>query len=416
MQTVQTPITPPAALSPSESAKINQRFQAVVDVLEGGVKDGVFPGAVLAVGLGDTLIFQRAAGRRYDADTVDGEKRFGAPAMRLDTVFDLGSLTNIVVTTTIIMKLLEERRIKLDDRVSRYIEGFGVLGKSAITVGQVLSHQSGLAPWVPFYEELLNEHAGARMGILTSRGARQYVYNSINRSSLKQEPGTKQVYSDVGFILLGHMIEELTGQSLEKAAQRYVFQPLGMRSSSFIDLSLLRRGGIQAVPEMIAPTEECPWRKTILCGEVHDDNAWAMGGVAGHAGVFSSSLDLSKFAREMILAAYGRSTFLRPETLQLFWGRVTAEGAAHHFDSGWRFGWDTPTKDNAMIDAELSDRAVGECSFPGCSLWLDPRGDTPQSGLSVVLLTNRVHPTRANKKIRAFRPQIHAAIVQALTR
>jgi CubicO group peptidase (beta-lactamase class C family) len=304
------------------------------------------------------------------------------------------------------MKLLEEKKMRLEDRISRYIQGFGVLGKAPITVGQLLSHSSGLPHWHPYFEELLRHNTGSRLGILTSKGARDYVYNSINRSALKSEPGTRQTYSDVGFILLGELIETLTGLPLDKAAIRYVFQPLGLRSTSFIDLALVKRRGIQPVQDVIAPTEDCPWRKRVLCGEVHDDNAWAMGGIAGHAGLFTSARDLHRFASTIVSSSRGECDFLKEETVNQFWQRP------EHFSEGsWKFGWDTPSRDNGLGESALSAGAVGHCGFTGCSLWIEPERD-----LHVILLSNRIHPSRSNKKIFAFRAELHNAVLHAVSK
>lgn len=383
--------------SPKDSA-LKEAFQEVSTLLKKGVDDAVFPGAVLIVGKNGQIVFREAVGNKAVAST-----RNQTPLpMAIETVFDIASVTEILITTSILMKLVEANHIRLDDRISRYVQPFGVFGKSKVTLEQVLSHRSGLPAWMPFYEDLLRENAGARMGILTSKGAREFIYNQINRCELKYEPGTKQVYSDVGFILLGHLVEVLTGLSLERAAQRFIIQPLGLKSTSYIDLSMIKRRGIHPVTDLIAPTEECSWRKKLLCGEVADDNAWAMGGIAGHSGVFSTAFDLHAFAREVLASFHRQSNFLSRHVLDVFWSPVPNEG-----DSAWRFGWDSPSEENGMNQSKLSKDAIGICGFTGCSLWLEP-----QLGLDVILMTNRVHPNRSNKKIRSFRPHLHDAILR----
>ena len=238
--------------------------------------------------------------------------------MSRDTVFDVAGLTSVVSTTTLIMKFVEMGKLKLEDKVSRYIQGFGVSGKSMISIEHVLAHASGLPAWVPYYEELVMANAGDRIGILTSRGARDYVYNSVNRSSLKFPPGSKQLYSDLGLMLLGNMIEQLSGLSLDRATQKYLFQPLGLKSSSYVELAMIKRRGIHPVKDRIAPTEDCPWRSRVLCGEVHDDNAWAMGGIAGHSGLFTNAADLHLFSSELLKAFRGKSEYLRRDTVMRF--------------------------------------------------------------------------------------------------
>jgi CubicO group peptidase (beta-lactamase class C family) len=383
------------------SKKIDlESFSEVSSLLKKAVTDEVFPGAVLLVGRGGQVVYREAVGVRALSNNKEGI----VPALHPETVYDLAGLTEIVVTTTLLMKLVEAEQVRLDDRISRYIQTFGVFNKSPITLAQVLAHQAGLPTWVAFYEDLLKENAGARMGILTSKGAREFIYNQINRSELEYSPGTKQMYSDVGFILLGHLVEILTGTGLERAMQRFISHPLGLKSTSFIDLSMVKRRGLAPVTDIIAPTEQCAWRKRLLCGEVHDDNAWAMGGIAGHSGLFSNIEDLHRFAVEMLAAHRGESAFLSRNVVRLFWS-PTVESVA----TSWRMGWDSPSEENGMLECGFSKQAIGMNGFTGCSLWLDP-----ETGVDIILLSNRVHPSRHNKKIRNFRPQIHAAIHKAL--
>jgi CubicO group peptidase (beta-lactamase class C family) len=375
-------------------------FAEVSALLQRAVEEGVFPGCVLLVGKDGVEVYRQGFGVRATRIAKD-EK---TSEMSNDTVFDVAALTSVLVTTTLVMRLVESGHLSLSDRVSRYLQGFGVLGKSLITVGQLVSHTSGLAGWHPFFEELLKANAGVRMGVMTSRGAKEYVYNAIHRAQLKYEPGTRQLYSDLGVVVLGELIEVLTGLALDKAAQRYIFQPLGLKNTSYIDLTLIRRRGIHPVKNLIAPTEECPWRKRVLCGEVHDDNAWAMGGIAGHSGVFSTAGDLHLFATEMLKAYCGQSSFLKEETLEQFWKEsdLTAEG-------GWRFGWESPHAENGLGECRLGRAAVGHNGFTGCSLWLEP-----EKGIDIILMSNRVHPSRTNKKIRLFRPQLFDAVLSIM--
>lgn len=367
-------------------------------LLRQGVEEEVFPGAVLQVQHRGDVTFSEAIGHRtYPSD--------GNPssAIKLDTVFDVAGITGSVVTTSLIMKLFEGRKLRLDDRVSRYVQGFGVNGKSVITIQDLLGATSGLIAWAPFFEELVRLNSGSRMGMLTSRGAKEYVYNVINRSQLKYQPRSRQIYSDVGLIVLGQVIEILTGMSLDKAAQKLLFQPLGMKSSSYIDLSLVKRRGIQPVLDLIAPTEDCPWRKRVLCGEVHDDNAWAMGGVAGHCGVFSTAADLGVFAAELLRCYRGGGSFFRPQTVRGFLARPEA-----NFDLTHTLGWELPNRDNGFTEVGFGENAVGVTGFTGCALWLDPDKD-----LAVVLMSNRIHPNRSNRKIFGFRQELFRTVLSA---
>jgi serine-type D-Ala-D-Ala carboxypeptidase len=275
-------------------------------LLRQAVEAEVFPGAVLQVQSRGEMHFSEAQGfRTYP----EGDSN--PSPIRPDTVYDVAGLTGSIVTATLIMKLIENGKLNLKDRVSRYVQAFGVNGKSVITIQDLLGHVSGLSSSAPYYEELIRLSATSRMGVLTSRGAKEYVYNVINRSQLKYPPATKQLYSEIGLIVLGNVIEILTGMTLDKAATRMIFQPLNMKGSSFIDLSLVKRKGISPVLDLIAPTEDCPVRKRVLCGEVNDENAWAMGGVSGHSGLFSMANDISIFAAELLRCYAGNGTLLK---------------------------------------------------------------------------------------------------------
>lgn len=388
----------PAATSTSKTY-LDGLTVKLTTLLEDGVRGGVFPGAVLIVGKEGETIFRAAAGQQSSRAITGAES---VSHTTVDTVFDVASLTGSIVTATLILRLAEAGKLSLDDKVTRYLQGFGVYGKSKITIRQLLNHSAGLPSWAPFFENILEENAGPRLGIMTSRSARDYVYDEIQRLPLKYEPGTKHLYSDLGFMLLGNIVEVLTGLSLDKAAFKFVFQPLGLKSSSYIDLSMIKRRGIHPITDLIAATEECPWRKRVLCGEVHDDNAWAMGGIAGHSGLFTSAPDAHKFARSLLASYHGVGNFLKKETLRKEW--VGEEDS-------FRAGWDTPSKDNGMIDSGLSPNAIGMCGFTGCSLWIEP-----DRAIDIVLMSNRIHPTRSNKKIVQFRCDLHKAVLESLAR
>lgn len=379
--------------------KTTNTFANIRGILEKGVEDGVFPGAVLLVGRDGGILFHEAAGYK----SSKGIKNADLQLMEVGTVFDIAQLTGVVVTATLVMKLIEAGKLSLEDKVIRFLQTFGVHNKSSITIGQLLSHTAGLPASIPFYEDLLRENAGPRLGIVTSRGARDQVYGLIQRLALKYEPGTRQMYSEIGLILLGQLIEMLTGLSLDKAFMKNVAQPLGLKSTSYVDLSMIKRRGIHPVTDLIAPTEDCSLRKRVMCGEVQDENAWAIGGIAGHAGLFASAGDLHKFASELIAAYRSNSTFLTRKVVARFWNGV--EGV----EGSWKYGWDSPCAENGLEHSGLSERAVGCCGFTGCSLWIEP-----DSGVDIILLTNRIHPTRANRKIFSFRSELHQAVLQTL--
>lgn len=376
-------------------------FSRVSGLMDKAVEDGVFPGAVLLVGKNGEEVYRRVVGTRSQKRVKDETPR----PMHAEMVFDVASLTQQVVTTTILMKLAASGSFKLDERVSRYLQWFSVGGKAAITIENLLNHTAGFPAWQPFYEELHRQHTGSRMGVLTSRGAKEHIYNALNRYQIKTKPGTREVYSDLGFMVLGHLIEVLTGVPLNKSAANLVFKPFGLQSTNFIDLAMIKRRGLQPVLDMIAPTEECSWRKRVLCGEVHEDNAWAMGGIAGHAGLFSSGPDLLQFGQEMLRAYYGEAGCIKPTAVRAFWELTSQQEG----DRSFALGWQRAAKSAGLEDCGFSNTAVGNNSFTGCSLWIDPA-----TASTIVLVSNRIHPTRSNKKINDFRKELFSTINQAL--
>ncbi|MCB0317224.1 MAG: serine hydrolase [Bdellovibrionales bacterium] len=354
-----------------------------------GIDENVFPGACLLVGQNGKVIYNKAFG------FLSNEANSSRTKVTTGTVYDLAGITGSLVTTTLIMLLVEKGRLKLEDKVSRYLQSFSVHGKSPITIKHLLNQTSGLVAWHPFYEEILKADTGARKGIIANRVSKEFVINSINRMVLKQKPGKKEEYSDLNFMILGFIIEILTGMSIERAAQKMIFNPLGMRDTGFIDLSMLKRRGVLPIQDIIAPTEKCSWRNKVIHGEVHDDNTWAMGGIAGHSGLFSNASDIHKILSELLRAYAGNSTFLRAATVRRFFEKSS------NGETCWSLGWENPSEWNAMNQAAFSDCVVGRSGFTGCSVWLEPT-----RGLDFILLSNRVNPTRANKKIKDFIPQI----------
>jgi serine-type D-Ala-D-Ala carboxypeptidase len=372
-------------------------FEAVEREMEGAVERHVFPGAVLLVREGTRVFYLRAFGHRSlePAVTPMGE----------DTIFDVSSLTKPFATSIAMMLLVREGKVRLDDRVTRFFHNFGVLGKTHITFRHLLSHCSGLAAWRPFFKEILQiERHGGRIRFLGSHGAKEHVYQAIHKERLEAPPGTRTLYSDLGFILLGAVIEEVGGMTLDRFCHERIFRPLGLRATAFIDLSLLRTRRLEPVAEMIAPTEHCPWRKKVLCGEVHDDNAYAMGGVSGHAGLFASAKDLDTLLCCLKACHRNAHAFIPQRIVQEFWTRDQAVP-----ESTWCLGWDTPSRANSSAGDLFSRQSVGHLGFTGTSVWLDLEHDR-----HVILLSNRVHPSRDNEQIKAFRPLIHDLIVKAV--
>ena len=367
-------------LEPAPPAMV-EHLRPAYALLDRAATDGVFPGGVLAVGLSGQLAVHPFGKLELDGEAYDVDE---------DSMYDVASLTKPIVTATAVMLLAQQGRLNLDRPVANYLPEFAAAAKSdpnpawrvRITPRMLLLHDSGL----PDHREFFNDAKG-HDAIL----ARVFAEPLIN------EPGKQVVYSDLGFILLGEIVERLTGESLDAFARRGIFQPLGMDRSMFNPPRKLRKD--------IAPTEkDTAFRKRQIWGEVHDENAWAMGGVAGHAGLFSTADDISAFA-QMILngGIYGHERLLSRATVQEFTARRTVGNTSR------ALGWDVPEAESSSSGQYFSPTSFGHLGFTGTSLWIDP-----ERKLFVVLLTNRVNPTRANEKIRQIRPALHDAVLEGL--
>jgi CubicO group peptidase (beta-lactamase class C family) len=372
-------------------------FERVEQEMDRAVERGVFPGCVLLVREAERVFYLRAFGSR----SIEPERT----PMEEGTIFDLSSLTKALATSVAVMLLVRDGKLALDDRVTRFFHNFGVFGKTHVTFRHLLSHCSGLPAWRPYYKEILQgERKGGKVNFLASDGAKKFVYQQLNRERLEAPPGTKAIYSDLGFMLLGAVIEEVSSGGLDRFCRERIFRPLGLRSTAFVDLTMLRTRRLEPITAMIAPTERCPWRKRVLCGEVHDDNAYAMGGVAGHAGLFGSARDIDVLLCRLEASYSGHDSFVPAEILREFWTRADLVPG-----STWALGWDTPASQGSMAGSFFSPSTVGHLGFTGTSVWVDL-----ERGRHVILLSNRVHPGRDNDAIRDFRPVIHDLVNQAL--
>lgn len=371
-------------------------FQPVEKAFQEAVAQGVFPGAVLLVGREEEIIYEQAFGSR----SLVPDKS----PMQPETIFDLASLTKPLATSVAIMLLMREKKIHLEDRVTRFFPTFGVFGKNRTTLRQLLNHSAGLAAWKPFYEEILKAEKAGKINFVASRAAQQYVLGQIHRDRPENPPGTQSLYSDLGYMILGEIVEAISAATLDRFCRDKIFKPLGLRSTAFVDLTQIRTKKLQPVEEMIAPTENCPWRKKILCGEVHDDNAYAMGGVVGHAGLFSCAGDIHQLLARLSRCLRGKDPFLPQALVEEFCRKDEAVKG-----STYALGWDTPSSSHSASGSHFAPRSVGHLGFTGTSVWWDQ-----EKNCHVILLSNRVHPSRKNEKIRDFRPYIHDLIMQTI--
>lgn len=370
-------------------AEVEKAFAQAID-------QRIIPGAVLIVRCAGEIVYQGAFGYR----TLIPDPQ----PLRLDTVFDLSSLTKPLATTIVVMMLVREGKLRLEDRLTRFFHNFGVYGKGGITFRHLLAHCSGLASWRPFFQQVAEVEKGGKVNFMASHGAKEFVYEQIHREKPEAPPATKVIYSDLNFILLGETVERIVGTGLNRICREKIYRPLKLNSTDFIDISMVRSRRLEPVAEMFAATEICPSRKRLLVGEVHDDNAFAMGGVAGHAGLFAPARDVDRIAAELIASWAGRSEFIPQQVMQEFWRRDTSVPG-----STWALGWDTPSPQHSSSGHHFSPDAVGHLGFTGTSLWIEPA-----RAISITLLTNRVHPRRDNQGIREFRPRIHDLIMESL--
>jgi CubicO group peptidase (beta-lactamase class C family) len=371
--TSQKPAPPTPAFQQQEA-----QFVRAFGILRQAIADQAFPGAALAVTRGGSLVASQGFGRfTYDDD---------ASPIQPDTVFDLASLTKVVATTSVAMLLYERGQLPLDAPLARFLPDFVSLApkhqqaaREAVTIRMLLAHSSGL----PAYEKLF-EFAPTRDDLI----------RAALTARLVTTPGTRADYSDIGFILLGEVLARQAGLELDLFARQEIFTPLGMAHTRFIPPPELKT----AIP----PTEDDQkFRKQIIQGEVNDENAYVMGGVAPHAGLFASATDLAIFAECMLRRG---APILKPETVKLFTHREASPPGTSR-----TLGWDTPSPTESSSGRHFSPLSFGHLGFTGTSLWIDPARK-----LSVTLLTNRTWPDRASQAIRQVRPQVHDAIVEAL--
>ena len=355
----------PAQRPPSSAAQTapNPAFADIDRLVNDAIAARLLPGAVVLVGKGDDTIFEKAYGQRAVVPAPE--------AMTLDTVFDMASLTKVVATTTAVMQLVEQGRLRLSDTVASVVPGFERYGKGDITIRQLLTHVSGLRPDVDLGEAWTGYDAAIEL-----------ARNEIPTSA----PGERFVYSDINFFVLGDIVARLAGQSLDAYTKRAIFEPLGMVDSGFLPpSSLLTR---------IAPTERCATLDAWPCkrpeavplrGIVHDPTSRRMGGVAGHAGLFSTARDMARFARMLINdGRLGQARILAPATV----ARMTAPSTPAGMTSVRGLGWDIDTSYSANRgDLFPVGTSYGHTGFTGTSLWVDPA-----SRSFVVFLSSRLHP------------------------
>ena len=383
-------------VGPGEVGMSPEGVENIRAVIEDAIAAGVTPGASALVVQRGRVLLQEGFGRlTYDE---------AAPAVTPETVYDLASLTKVVGTTTLVMMLVEEGSLDIALPVSAYLPEFLDQAPSeeernrrtGVAVTDLLAHSSGLPAWIQFYLEFDPEARG-----LPLDEARRMVFNRIMGAASDYEPRTDTVYSDNGILLLGEIIERVSGKRLDVLVQERLFGPLGMTNT--------RYRPPPAWLERIAPTEDNPWRGRLVRGQVHDENTVVLGEVAAHAGLFSTTGDLGVFLQMLLNGGSMQGErLLRADTIARFTRRAgLAPGSSR------ALGWDTPSRTSSGGPSSAGDRfsssSFGHTGFTGTSIWVDPERE-----LFAVLLTNRVHPTRENDGIFRLRPAFHDAVVAAL--
>jgi serine-type D-Ala-D-Ala carboxypeptidase len=365
-----------------------ERLRPVTRLLDSAVARGAAPGAVLALSVnGERFIHGTGQLGADQPGTPDG-----------NTIYDLASLTKVVGLTTATMLAVDQGKLALDAPVQRYLPSFGGPGKERVTVRMLLAHASGLPAWRPLFRETTS---------------RVEAFALADTTPLDSTPGATDVYSDLGAIVLTQVVEAIYHERLDSLLQRTVFGPLGMASTRYLPGSTEH--------DRIAPTELDPLRGRVLRGEVHDENAARMDGVSGHAGLFASAEDLLTFAEWMLEQTVERSggqavslsksaslpptdrPTVRPSVVREFTRRQNLVPG-----SSRALGWDTPTP-GGSAGTRLSQRSFGHTGFTGTSIWIDP-----ERRLAIVLLSNRVNPTRNNPRWNPVRAQVADLVMATL--
>ncbi len=346
-------------------------------LMKDAVANHVFPGGVLLVSKDRNIVFFEAYG---DANLFSGRK------MTKETVFDLASLTKPLATTLAVMKLIQQSRLTLNDHLGSILPLFKNSDKEKIRVEHLLYHNSGFPDYRPYYELLKK---------IEPRHRKKALREFLIKEPLLHPPGHQVVYSDLGFMVLCWVVEEVAGIRLDRFVLENIYRPLGLKMMFFLPVDKK-----PPVAEFAA-TEKCPWRGTLLEGVVHDDNAYSVGGIEGHAGLFGTAGDIFDILSELMAVCQGSVS------KRVFDVDLTRRFLSLNEQSGRTLGFDTPSSKGSSCGRYFSKRTVGHLGFTGTSFWMDL-----DRSIIVILLTNRIHPSRDNNRIKAFRPKLHDTVME----
>lgn len=347
------------------------------NLMKQAINDNVFPGGVLLISKCGSIIFNKA----YGYSNI-----FTRRFMTKDTIFDLASLTKPLATTLAIMKLVQQLKLDIEQNLGSILPFFKNTEKKNIKITNLLCHNSGLPDYNPYYKILCKLQFNSRSSVLK---------NLIINEPLIYPTGSKTLYSDIGFMILKLVVESLSKKKLDIFVSEEIYKPLGLNNLFFININSKLQKGI------FAATELCPWRNVVLDGIVHDDNAYVMGGIDGHAGLFGTANDINILLSTLLSNLNGNSKtcLFKKKLVELFFKKYKNSDRA--------LGFDTPSLDYSSCGKFFSKNSVGHLGFTGTSFWMDI-----EKSIIIILLTNRIHPTRNNIKIKLFRPEIHNTIMK----
>lgn len=348
----------------------------VDSLMRQAIAEEIFPGGVLLVSKKGETLFFNAYGVAHLSSRVP---------VTSETIFDLASLTKPLATTLALMRLIQHNKIELQDSLGRILPEFKHTEKAGIKLKNLLYHDSGLPDYRPYYKALAGIDPDSRRGTLRKLLVQEPLINPIGKSVC---------YSDLGFMILAWVIEHITNQRLDHFVTDEIYQPLGLKDLFFVSDNLVESRG------PFAATENCPWRNKIIEGQVHDENAYVVGGIEGHAGLFGTADNVHRLLAELLSVYHGerKSKIFRKNLLQQFFKRLPGTDKA--------VGFDAPSLSDSSCGHGFSQASVGHLGFTGTSFWMDL-----ERSVIVILLTNRVHPSRENEDIKKFRPQIHDAVM-----
>ncbi len=350
--------------------------------IETAIAQGVFPGAVLLCAKNQKILFHESYG---EADIFEKKK------MTKDSIFDLASLTKPLATTLALSRLIEKDQVFPDQKIGSILEEFKTFPKADITIDMLLRHTSGFPAHRDYFKKIIN----------ANENPRQSLRHLLVCEELVNKIGENQVYSDLGFMILSWIIEKISCQRLDRFVAKQIYFPLEIDDLFFLETGLKNKKFILYQQKIVAG-RQCPWRNRLLVGEVDDDNAWAAGGIEGHAGLFGNTGAIYKLCCEILNALQSKPTrVLRSDIIKTF-----ALKKNHH---DMVAGFDTPLKVNSSAGRYFSKSSIGHLGFTGTSFWIDP-----ETSVIIIFLTNRVHPLRSNEGIKQFRPQIHDLIYSEL--